>query len=123
MTENKEIVRRAYEGMASGDVKAFLGALDQEIEIVEPDCLPYGGVYRGTDEVLAFLQQAAAVVEPGRLAIEDLLAEGDRVVAVLRLGLRDGSEALVSEHWRLRDGKAVELRVFWFDPSRVATPA
>src|SRR6266487_3805569 len=100
---NKQIVKSAYEGMAAGDGKAFLGALHPEVELREPDCLPYGGTYRGLDEVVAFLRKAAAFVAPGRLEVEELVAEGDRVVALLRLGLRDGSEARVVEIWRLRD--------------------
>jgi ketosteroid isomerase-like protein len=120
---NKQVVRGAYEAMAAGDGRGFLGVLAPDIELHEPACLPYGGVYRGPGEVIAFLQQAAAFVAPGKLAVEQLVAEGDTVVAILTLGLRDGSEALVTEIWRLVDGKAAELRVFWFDPTIVAAAA
>ncbi|HEX6391790.1 MAG TPA: nuclear transport factor 2 family protein [Solirubrobacteraceae bacterium] len=117
---NKQIVRGAYEGMAAGDAKAFLGVLDPAIEIHEPPFLPYGGTHRGVDGVIGFFQAAAAVVAPGKLAVEDLVADGDTVVATLTIGLRNGADAQVAEIWTLRDGKAVDVRVFWFDPEVAA---
>lgn len=121
--ENKQIVQGAYEAMAGGDARGFLGVLAPEIEIHEPPCLPYGGVHRGQGEVIAFLGQAAAFIAPGKLAVTSLVAEGDTVVATLTLGLKDGTDAEVTEIWRLADGKAVELKVFWFDPTAVTAAA
>jgi ketosteroid isomerase-like protein len=120
-SQNKQIIQDAYDAMAAGDVNGFLGALDTEIEVREPDALPYGGLYRGLGELMGMFAKAAPVLDSSRMVVEELTAEHDRVVAVLRIPLRDGSaETLISEHWRLRDGKAVELQVFWFDPSLVA---
>lgn len=121
--ENKQIVQGAYEAMAGGDARGFLGVLAPEIEIHEPPCLPYGGVHRGQGEVIGFMQQAGAFIAPGKLAVDALVAEGDTVVASLTLGLKDGSDAAVTEIWRLVDGKAVELKVFWFDPTVVPAAA
>jgi ketosteroid isomerase-like protein len=122
--ENKEIVRAAYEGMATGNPKAFFGALDPEIVIIEPDPLPYGGTYKGQAEVMEFMKGAAQVIDAGsKFEVETLTADEDRVVATLRVGLHSGGESLLSEHWTMRDGKAIELRVFCFDPTAVAAPA
>ncbi len=121
--ENKEIVRSAYDGMSSGNPKAFLAALDPEIEIIEPDPLPYGGTYRGQGEVIEFMKSAGGVIDASRFDVETLTADEDRVIATLRVGLHSGGEAHLSEHWLMRDGKAVELRVFCFDPTKVAAPA
>jgi len=117
--ENKQIVRSAYEGVAGGDAAAFFAALHPDVEVHEPPCLPYGGVYRGQREVIGMMREAAAHLAPGKLAIRELIAEGDSVVALLTLGLRDGSDALVTEVWRLRDGKAAALEVSWYDPTVV----
>jgi ketosteroid isomerase-like protein len=122
--QNKQIIQDAYDAMASGDVKAFLGALDPQIEVREPDALPYGGVYRGIAELLGMFAKAGPILDSSRMVVAELIAEGDSVVALLRIPLRDGSgESLISEHWRLRDGKAVELHVFWFDTGLVAATA
>ena len=116
--QNKEIIKRAYEAMAQGDVRTFLAALDPQIEVREPEGLPHGGTYRGLDELKGMFAKAAPLLDSSRLAIEELTADGDRVVALLRIPLRSGDgDAVISEHWRLRDGKAVSLQVFWFDPA------
>jgi ketosteroid isomerase-like protein len=123
-SQNKQIIQDAYDAMAGGHVKGFLAALDPEIEVREPDALPYGGVYRGIDELLGMFAKAGPVLDSSRMVVQALTAEEDRVIALLRIPLRDGTgEALISEHWRLRDGKAFELQVFWFDLSLVAAAA
>ena len=120
--ENKEVIRAAYGGMAEGNPKAFLDALHPDIEIHEPDPLPYGGTYRGHAEVIEFMKGAAAVMDVSRFEVEDLVADGDTVVARLTIGLHAGGETQLSEHWLMRDGQAVELRVFCFDPTAVSAP-
>jgi ketosteroid isomerase-like protein len=117
---NKKIVRRAYEAMAAGDVRGFIAALDERIEVHEPDGLPHGGSYVGLDDLKQMFGKAAPVLDVGKLELDELTAEEDRVVALLRIPIRKGGGiALISEHWRLRDGKAVELQAFWFDPTLV----
>lgn len=115
-TDNKQIVRGAYDAMASGDVGAFMGALDADVEVREPPSLPHGGTYRGLGGLEELFSKAMPILEPGKLDVIQLTADEDRVIALLRLGLKGGSDALVSEHWRLRNGKVVEVRAFWEDP-------
>ena len=121
---NKQIIKDAYEAMASGDVRSFVGVLDPGIVVREPDSLPYGGTYRGVQELMGMFAKAGPVLDSSRLAIDTLTADEDRVVAVIRIPLRGGDgEALISEHWTMRDGKAVELNVFWFDTALVPAAA
>ena len=121
---SRAIVAGAYNAMVAGDFKAFLGVLDPEIVVSEPACLPYGGTFTGIKEVLGMLGQAGPYLDSGKTQVDYVIADGDRAVALLRIPLRDGSgEATIAEHWLLRDGKAVELSVYWSDPSVVAQPA
>jgi ketosteroid isomerase-like protein len=115
---NREIVERAYEALRVGDAPGFLGALDQQIVVHEPEFLPYGGTCHGLPEFVAKLPAAREVMDSSRMEIVELTAEEDRVAALLRVGVR-GSEdnVLIAEHWRMRDGLAVELRVFWYEAS------
>jgi ketosteroid isomerase-like protein len=123
-TQNKQIIQDAYDAMAAGNVKGFLAVLDEQIEVREPDCLPYGGVYRGLSELMGMFAKAGPVLDSSRMVVQELTADADRVIALLRIPLRDGSaETLISEHWRMRDGKAVELQAFWFDPTLVRATA
>jgi ketosteroid isomerase-like protein len=116
----KQIVGGAYEAIVKGDVGGFLSVFDPEITISEPACLPYGGEFHGFDEIKGMFMKAAPYLDSGRMVVEDIVAEEDRAVAILRIPTRDGSgEAVMAEYWRLRDGKAVELRVLWADPTIV----
>jgi ketosteroid isomerase-like protein len=117
---NVEIVKGAYDALASGDVKGFIGVLDPGITVREPECLPYGGTFIGMQEVLGMFGKAGPLLDSGKSVVESIFGDGDRVAAVLRIPLRDGSgEAVMAEHWTLRDGKAVELDVYWRDPTIV----
>jgi ketosteroid isomerase-like protein len=124
MSSSRDIVAGAYDALAAGNVKGFIGVLDPAIEVHEPPCLPYGGSFSGIQEVLGMFGKAGPYLDSSQMVVEQLVADGDRVVAVLKMPLRDGSgAALMSEHWLLRDGKAVELRVFWEDPTILAMAA
>jgi ketosteroid isomerase-like protein len=115
-TENKQIVSDAYGALASGDVRGFIGVLHEDIEVREPDTLPYGGTYRGLPELMGMFGKAGAVLDSGGTVVDALTADEDRVVAVIRMPLRSGAgEALITEHWTLADGKATHIHVFWFD--------
>jgi hypothetical protein len=51
-----------------------------------------------------------------------LTAEGTHVVALIKIGVQgtDGS-IIISEHWDIRDGKAIRLLVAYFDPTLLLT--
>jgi ketosteroid isomerase-like protein len=119
--ENKQIVSDAYTALASGDVKGFLGVLAPDIEVREPGPLPYGGTYHGIGELMGMFAKAGPILDSAKLAVESLTADEDRVIAVLRMPLRSGAgEALIAEHWRLENGKATHIHVFWFDTTIAA---
>jgi ketosteroid isomerase-like protein len=119
-TENKQLVEDAYAAMVGGDIKGFLAVLDSGVEVIVPPALPYGGTYRGVREFIAMLPKAAPVLDTDNLVVESLIADADRVVAILRVPLRSGAgEAVILENWRMLDGKATQLQVFWFDTGLV----
>ena len=119
---NKQIVNGAYEAMSSGNVHGFLEVLDERVEVREPDGLPHGGTYVGLDELKQMFGKAAPVLDVANLELHELTAEDDRVVALLHIPLRNGGgSALISEHLRLRAGKAIALQAFWFDAGVVFT--
>jgi ketosteroid isomerase-like protein len=120
MSDNVEIVKGAYDALAGGDIQGFVGVLDPNITVREPECLPYGGTFTGLQDVLGMFGKAGPVLDSGKTVIEQLFGSGDHVAAVIRIPLRDGSgEALIAENWTMRDGKCVELDVFWRDPTIV----
>ncbi len=59
---------------------------------------------------------ATAYVEPPEFKVDNLIAEGDFVVAIGEISMKDekGERAryLYSDVWRFRDGKIAELKAF-----------
>lgn len=81
----------------------------------EPPFLPYGGVYVGH---AGFTRAFGAVVERldlSRLKIERKVAQDDRVFAVVRIPAHAGGEVVLAEEWCVRDGKAVEIHIYFHD--------
>jgi predicted ester cyclase len=102
---NKDVVRRFIEEVLAS------GKSDQIDELVAPG---YVNRALGAD-VEAFKQMLAgmsAALPDRRFVIEDLVAEGDAVVARLTGEMRDGSGKTISfrglTFYRLADGKIVE---------------
>lgn len=118
---------------------ALMGAVgasdgDRVRELIHPSfviyndqSMPYGGVYRGADE---FLQMLGVVYTTWRDAkVENLhLFEddaGENITFIVKLSGRPGKcedwvEAFVSEHWTVRDGKAVHARIWFQDATRLS---
>ena len=115
--QNVEAVQRIYEAIARRDIPAFLGALDPEVELSSPEALPYGGTYRGPQEVGekyfgGFLQHVDGDFE---LIADEYFDCGDTVIALgcLRGRARESRapfEAVSFMVWTLRDGKVVRQR-------------
>jgi ketosteroid isomerase-like protein len=109
-----------YAAGAALDMAAFFGLLDEDVVVLEPDCLPYGGTYRGVAQVAELMERLAQHLDPSTVKLHELLVDGQKAVATITIGARrDGAELMASEHYQVRDGKIVELRIFFFDPSPI----
>lgn len=113
-------VEAFYDAGAALDFERFFGLLDPEAVVYEPDCLPYGGTYRGVTEVRSLMQRLAEYLDPATVRIRELLVIGDQAVATITIATQaDGTEMLTSEHYRVRGDKILEMRVFFFDPTPI----
>jgi ketosteroid isomerase-like protein len=121
---NIEIVRAAYEGLGNGDYDRFFAAWTDETEFHEAPSLPYGGIYRG---VTASRRGVAKLVfgtwEDFTFQILQFGAGGDLVFAhviISGIGRKTGKSFSmpIVEMWRLKNGKAIEFRPFYFDTAR-----
>ena len=112
----REIVVSFYDGGARGDITSFKDRLADDFELFVPDYLPWGGHF-GKQEYVALLPRVAAVLDFTRLTYESLTAEGQHVVALINIGVQGTNKSIIiSEHWDIAEGKAVKLRVAYFDP-------
>jgi ketosteroid isomerase-like protein len=111
----REIVKRFYDGGARGETTSFRDSLAEDFELFVPPRLPWGGTF-DKEQYVALLPRVAAVLDFARLTYLSLTAERMHVVALIKIGVQgtDGS-IVISEHWDIRDGKAVRLLVAYFD--------
>lgn len=96
--------------------------------LYEDPLLPYGGVYKGFDEFLGAMGAIVDVWKSSdffklRCILED--KDGEHVCAIFDIEGRPGKankvvKSVISELYRLRDGKAVECRVWYFDVEGIA---
>jgi uncharacterized protein len=113
---NLDVVRSVIDAFDSGDFDQVLGAFDEGAELVEPDWLPLGGVYRGLpaiQEVLSRLTHGVNFV----LETEWFGSTGDEVVQYGRLSgvVKATGESFSTGQvnvWRLREGKVISLHTF-----------
>jgi ketosteroid isomerase-like protein len=113
----RDIVKRFYAGGALGEITSFRDSLAEDFELFVPPQLPWGGTFN-KEQYVALLPRVAAVLDFARMTYLSLTAEETHVVALIEIGVQgtDGS-IIISEHWDIRDGKAIRLLVAYFDPT------
>ena len=120
---NVEIVRSLYAKTERGDF-SFLDREPELRDFYAPDFewhtrddLPDAGIRRGYEGLARLGAEWIEAFEDFHVDLDELIDAGDRVVAVTRLcgRPRDGSQDLElheTQVWRLREGKAVEVRAY-----------
>jgi hypothetical protein len=116
--QNKAIVKAFYEGGRRGEITSFAGLLDASFQVSAPGYLPWGGVSNKSRYLEIVLPQVGKALDFSRLEYLTETAEADRVIVLIDVGIH-GTEATVriSEHWRLRDAKAISLWVAYYEPA------
>lgn len=118
---NIAVVKRFYEYLDRGDRDgAYANVMAEDCILHEAPALPYGGVYEGRDLMKQTLAGVIANFDEFEMEIYNYLAGGEEVV--VHLGIRGVGrisrqpfETSIMELWRIRDGKAVEMRPFLYD--------
>jgi ketosteroid isomerase-like protein len=120
--ENVDILRRAYDAFADGDVPAVLALLSPDIAWHVPGRSPLSGNYQGHDQVVGFFTKAMELSAGTlRVDVDELMGSADTVVALTTVSATRQGQTWSSPEvhvWRLRDGRAVEFREFQGDQQR-----
>jgi ketosteroid isomerase-like protein len=111
--DNAALIRRAYEAFGRGDVPAVLEVLDPDITWHVPGRSPLSGDYKGHPGVLEFFGRCQTL-SAGTLRVvpDEVLAEGDRVVALTTVSAERHGQAWSSPEvhvWEVAGGRAVEF--------------
>lgn len=113
---NLELVRGIYEASFAGDVNPLLESMDRDFEEQVPPVLPWGGIHRGQEVfVTKVMPRVAAAIDFGTMRLVSISADRDHVAALLTAKSAGGDEIWIAEHWTVRAGKVLAIRVFYFD--------
>jgi uncharacterized protein len=115
-TINRQIMQKFYRAGIEGDIDTFFGLLDPGIRLYEPPFLHYGGDYHGIDGFKAAFAAVVEFLDLSTLVVESLTVQDDQAFAVLSVRTMDGTPISLCEQWRLREGRIVSARVWWWDP-------
>ena len=110
--QNTELIHSVYDAFSRGDIPFILGKLTSDTvwNTEGPATIPYTGVRKGENGVVAFFQALGGTLENMKLTTEHLVAQGDQVTTFGRFagtvkatGKR--FDAPVAHHFRIQDGK------------------
>jgi uncharacterized protein len=106
---NLDLVRRAYDALDRDDIPAFLElcATDAEWAYPAEGRLPYGGRWRGQDEITRFFDTHDEAEEILDFRVDEMLADGDLVSA---LGSFRGRAKPSGRVWETRFAHAITIR-------------
>ena len=112
----RALVKKFYQGGAEGAITTFADHLAEDFELFVPSYLPWGGHFN-KQQYIRILPQVASTLDFARMRYVSLTAEGTHVVALIDIGVQGTDHSvMISEHWDIKDGKAVRLLVAYFDP-------
>ena len=99
-----------------GDFTGALACMADDITVIEPPYLPYGGTCRGKAEFQGLLAKINEHADLSAIKMESVVAEGDSVFVCLQIADRKTGKPLqLVERSIVRDGKIVEMKIFYFD--------
>ena len=114
MTEqdNLQLVESIFEAFGRGDIPFILDQLTDDVRFVahlEP-AVPWSGDYAGKANVVDYFQALGGAVEVTAHAVNELVVQGDTVVAMGDVSFRTRGNGKPGESswvyvWKLRDGQ------------------
>jgi ketosteroid isomerase-like protein len=116
-----QTVQDLYDAFGRRDLAKVFSLLSSDIEIVQSEELPWGGLYRGHDGARQFFSKLGSHIN-STLDIEKLISAGDHVVAT---GCTHGTvnatgasyRVSIAHVWRVRDGLVMQTQFFIDHPA------
>jgi uncharacterized protein len=111
-----EIVDRAYIYLNQKDLSNYFSLMSPDVEFYQTRELPWGGDYRGLDEIKDFLAKIFPLIDSA-VEIDRYIQAGEKIVAI---GQTVGSAKLTRKKfscnlahiWTVKDEKIVRLEVY-----------
>lgn len=124
-TKNLETIKKTYVALQQNlGMDVFTQDFADDCQLHEAASLPYGGMWVGPVSIGKGVQHIFSAFEDFDFVILNYLTGGDEVVVHVMLSGKSPKTGKVFsmpllEKWRLRDGKIIEVRPFYFDTARV----
>jgi ketosteroid isomerase-like protein len=117
-TEAKAVVVASYEALNNGDIDTAMAALAEDAEWHESEVLPDTGIYRGREEIRAFLTSFLGSWELFHQTVEEVIQEGDRVLVMIHLqatgrGSAADVDARYAHLWTVSGGQGTRVDAFY----------
>ncbi|HTK61679.1 MAG TPA: nuclear transport factor 2 family protein [Pseudonocardia sp.] len=113
---SQALMERMYGAAIKGDFDDVLSCLSDDLVVNEPPFLPYGRVYRGLEGFGDLIANVTQVLDVSRMIVDRYVSQGDRVIGIIRMpDLRTGEHILLAEESLIRDGKVVEIVVYFHE--------
>jgi uncharacterized protein len=113
------LVQQAYQAFGRGDVAAMLAAMSENFEWDSryPAGVPIGGVWKGHDGVLSLLKTLGETEDVLSFAIQEFIAQGDKVVVLGVEEIRAKSTGRTYRNewvhvWAVQNGRLARLRTY-----------
>ncbi len=111
-----EIIKKAYIYPGEKDISTYFSLMSPDVELYQTIELPWGGYYRGLDEIKVFLGRIFPLID-SKVEISHYIQTSEQIVAI---GKMSGSAKLTGKNfscnlahiWTVQEEKIVRLEVY-----------
>ena len=122
MSDNLALTEQLYALSGAGDWDGVRAMVTEDFFITEAPGLPFGGEYRGPDALRDLYGKVMGMMAVTGLDLTEMTVGGDWVIALVEMQAEDADGTFsipLAEAIRFRDGKAAEIKPYYFDPALV----
>jgi ketosteroid isomerase-like protein len=122
--QNRDVIRRLYAAVQSGDGPAIAELIADDCVLSQSGGHPVPGTWNGREQMMQGMSQVFAAIHNTGVTVHEIVADGpSRVIGLVDALGRDARgetyEMPVAECFKLRDGKVIEIRPFYWDQLRL----
>ncbi|MGB1867848.1 MAG: nuclear transport factor 2 family protein [Porticoccaceae bacterium] len=120
-----EVLGTMYQRMGEQDWEGMMEMMADDFKVIEPDSLPYGGVWEGKDAMQRLYPAVVSCFDEFSPVIKEVIGGVEWATVVVDLTLVSKTTGrrfvqTVMEVGRIQDGKVAELQIHYFDTAEIA---
>lgn len=120
-----EVLGTIYELMGAQDWDGVMALMTDDFKVVEPDSLPYGGLWEGKDALQRLYPAVVSNFDEFSPVIKEVIGGVEWAAVIVDLTLISKKTGrrftqTVSEVGRVENGKLAELQIHYFDTAEIA---